>query len=78
MLDERVVAVGGMTMGADPIAVSAAVVATGLGRTLNAFSIRKQSKDHGVGGRLVGAVDPGDKVAILEDTSTTGNLYVLP
>jgi len=76
VLDERVVAVGGMTMGADPIAVSAAVVATGLGRTLNAFSIRKQSKDHGVGGRLVGAVDPGDKVAILEDTSTTGGALV--
>jgi len=72
VLDERVVAVGGMTMGADPIAMSTAVVGTGLGRTLRAFSIRKQTKDHGVGGRLVGAVAPGDRVAILEDTTTTG------
>ena len=71
VLDESVVAVGGMTMGADPIAVSAAVVGSGLGRPLRAFSIRKQAKDHGVEGRLVGAVDPGDRVAILEDTTTT-------
>lgn len=72
VLDESVAAVGGMTMGADPIAVSTAVVGTGLGRTLRSFSIRKQPKDHGIGGRLVGAVDPGDRVAVLEDTTTTG------
>jgi len=73
VLDERVGAVGGMTMGADPIAVSTAVVGAGRGRALRAFSIRKTAKDHGTGGRLVGAVDPGDKVAILEDTTTTGS-----
>jgi orotate phosphoribosyltransferase len=65
-----------MTMGADPIAVSTAVVGTASGRVLRAFSIRKAAKDHGTGGRLVGAVDPGDVVAILEDTTTTGGALI--
>ncbi len=67
------VAVGGMTMGADPIAVATAIAAAGHGRDLAAFSIRKESKDHGVGGRLVGPVRPGDRVVALEDTTTTGS-----
>ena len=65
-------AVGGMTMGADPIAVATAIHAADLGRSLRAFSIRKAAKDHGTGGRLVGPVGPGDRVAMLEDTATTG------
>lgn len=65
-------AVGGMTMGADPMAVATAIVGAKRGRALRSFSIRKQSKDHGVRGRLVGAVAPGDRVAVLEDTTTTG------
>ncbi len=72
-LHPGVVAVGGMTMGADPMAVAAAIVAAGEGRDLRAFSIRKAPKDHGTGGRLVGAVRRGDAVAILEDTTTTGS-----
>ena len=72
VLDPRVKAAGGMTMGADPIAVSTALVATEKGRPLRAFSIRKTAKEHGTGGRLVGPVHVGDKVAILEDTTTTG------
>ncbi len=71
-LSSDVSAVGGMTMGADPIAVATAVVAAAEGRPLKAFSIRKAEKDHGTGGRLVGPVGPGDRVAILEDTTTTG------
>ena len=65
-------AVGGMTMGADPIAVATAIHAAGLGRPLKAFSIRKAAKEHGTGGRLVGPVRPGDRVVMLEDTVTTG------
>ncbi len=65
-------AVGGMTMGADPIAIATALHATGIGSPLRAFSIRKAAKDHGTGGRLVGPVGRGDRVAILEDTTTTG------
>jgi orotate phosphoribosyltransferase len=71
-LDPSVEAVGGLTMGADPIAVATAMVAAVGGRHLQAFSIRKEEKDHGVGGRLVGPVKPGRRVAILEDTTTTG------
>lgn len=76
MLDPEVVAVGGMTIGADPIAVATAVTAAGKGRQLKAFSIRKEAKDHGTGGRLVGPVDPTMAVAILEDTTTTGGAAV--
>ena len=69
-------AVGGMTMGADPIAVATAIHAAGLGRPLKAFSIRKVAKEHGTGGRLVGPVRPGDRVVMLEDTVTTGGSLV--
>lgn len=73
VLDPEVEAVGGMTMGADPIAVATAMVAADRGRKLQAFSIRKTEKDHGVGGRMVGPVGAGTRVAILEDTTTTGS-----
>lgn len=65
-------AVGGMTMGADPIAVATAMSAAAEGRTLRAFSVRTEAKEHGAGGRLVGPVRRGDRVAVLEDTTTTG------
>lgn len=71
-----VVAVGGLTMGADPIAVATAVAAANTGRALRSFSIRKVEKDHGTGGRLVGPVSSGDVVAIVDDTVTTGGALV--
>ena len=75
-LDAVVEAVGGMTMGADPIAVATAIVAGEKGLSMKAFSIRKKPKSHGTGGRLVGPARPGMKVAILEDTTTTGSAAV--
>jgi orotate phosphoribosyltransferase len=69
VLADDVTAVGGMTMGADPISVATVVVAE---RALKAFSVRKAEKDHGLAGRIVGPVGPGDRVAVVEDTSTTG------
>ncbi len=72
ILDSEVEATGGMTMGADPIAVAVALLAHTRGRKLNAFSVRKTAKTHGMGGRLVGPVTSGMAVAILEDTTTTG------
>lgn len=69
---DGIAAVGGMTMGADPIAVATAMVASERGRSLLSFSIRKEEKDHGVGGRLVGPIGAGDRVVALEDTTTTG------
>lgn len=76
VLDPGATAVGGMTMGADPIAVATAIAAAKIGRPLRAFSIRKETKDHGTGGRLVGPVDGRDTVAVLEDTTTTGSAIV--
>lgn len=73
VLDREVAAVGGMTMGADPIAVACAIVAAERGRALKAFSVRKKEKSHGVGGRLVGPIAPSMPVAVLEDTTTTGS-----
>ena len=65
-------AIGGMTMGADPIAVAIAMVAADGGVDLASFSIRKTAKDHGTGGRLVGPIGQGSRVVALEDTTTTG------
>lgn len=76
VLDEAVEAVGGMTMGADPIAVATAMTAAGRGRNLKAFSIRKEEKGHGTGGRVVGPVDSSMILAVLEDTTTTGGASV--
>lgn len=76
VLKPDVEAVGGMTMGADPIAVATAIAASLEGRPLRAFSIRKEAKDHGTGGRLVGPVDSSMPVAVLEDTTTTGGAAV--
>lgn len=73
VLDPAVTAVGGMTMGADPIAFATAIVSADGGRPLHAFSVRKAAKDHGTGGRLVGPLRKGDHVAVLEDTTTTGS-----
>jgi orotate phosphoribosyltransferase len=75
-LDPSVSALGGMTLGADPIAVATTVTAWGQGRHLRAFSVRKESKDHGTGGRLVGPVGQGDAVAVIEDTTTTGGALI--
>ncbi len=67
-----VVAIGGLTMGADPVAYGIAAVAATRGRDLRSFSVRKEAKDHGVTGRIAGALVPGDKVVITEDTVTRG------
>jgi orotate phosphoribosyltransferase len=65
-------AIGGLTMGADPVAFVTAGVAATRGRPLKAFSVRKEAKDHGGGGRIAGALDPGDRVVVTEDTVTRG------
>lgn len=73
VLHPEIEAVGGMTMGADPVALATAMVAASRGILLVAYSIRKEAKDHGVGGRLVGPVEAGMQVAMIEDTTTTGS-----
>ncbi|MHB8681488.1 MAG: orotate phosphoribosyltransferase [Acidimicrobiales bacterium] len=72
VLPSETTAIGGLTMGADPVAFVAAGVGAARGRDLKAFSVRKEVKDHGGGGLVAGALDPGDKVVVTEDTVTRG------
>jgi len=67
-------AVGGLTMGADPIASAVATVSWQLGRPLDAFYVRKEPKGHGTQKWVEGdkTVRPGTPVAIVEDVCTTG------
>jgi orotate phosphoribosyltransferase len=64
--------VGGLTFGADPIAVAASFVSWIKHQPINAFSIRKTQKDHGIVKWIEGDLRPGDKVVIVEDVATTG------
>jgi orotate phosphoribosyltransferase len=72
LIPKEAVAIGGLTMGADPVAYGIAAVAATRGIDLRSFSVRKEAKDHGVTGRIAGALQPGDKVVITEDTVTRG------
>ena len=72
VLPADVTAIGGLTMGADAVAFGVAAVAATRGRPLRSFSVRKEVKDHGAGGRIAGALEPGDRVAIVEDAVTRG------
>ena len=72
VLPDDVTAIGGLTMGADSVAFGIAAVAATRGRMLRSFSVRKEVKDHGGGGWIAGAFEPGDKVVITEDAVTRG------
>ena len=67
-----VAAVGGMTMGADPIASAVLHQAAARGLAYDAFVVRKEPKDHGRGRQVEGPEVAGKRVMVLEDTSTTG------
>jgi orotate phosphoribosyltransferase len=70
--DLNVTAIGGLTMGADPIAHATALTSFLKGKPVNAFSVRQKPKEHGTGGVLVGDVTPGERVVVVEDVITTG------
>jgi orotate phosphoribosyltransferase len=70
--DRNIDAVGGMTFGADPIAIAASLVSEIQGVPLAAFSIRKTQKDHGIVKWIEGDLSRGQRVAIVEDVATTG------
>src|SRR5262249_1648448 len=57
-LPDDITAVGGLTMGADAISFGVAAIAATRGRPLRSFSVRKEVKDHGAGGRIAGALEP--------------------
>jgi len=65
-------AVGGLTMGADPVATAMLHAAAASGRPLDAFVVRKEAKAHGMQRRIEGPDIAGRRVLVLEDTSTTG------
>ena len=65
-------AVGGLTLGADPVATAMLHAAAARGRTLDAFVVRKEGKAHGLQRRIEGPDVAGRRVLAVEDTSTTG------
>lgn len=65
-------AVGGLTMGADPIAAAMLHAAAAEGRRLDAFVVRKEAKAHGLQRRVEGPDIAGKRVLVVEDTTTTG------
>lgn len=69
-------AIGGLTMGADPVAFGVAAVLATRGRTLRSFSVRKEAKQGGITGRIAGALRPGDRVLVTEDTTTRGTSLI--
>jgi orotate phosphoribosyltransferase len=67
------VAAGGLTLGADPVATAMLHAAAQEGRVLDAFVVRKEAKKHGMQRRIEGIEVSGQRVLVVEDTTTTGN-----
>lgn len=65
-------AIGGLTLGADPVAYAIAHAAAAAARAIDAFTVRKQAKEHGSGRRIEGSFRAGMRVVVCEDTITTG------
>jgi orotate phosphoribosyltransferase len=70
--DLNAAGVGGLTFGADPIAVATAFASELKGKPVNAFSIRKTMKDHGIARWIEGDLTKGSRVVIIDDVATTG------
>ena len=69
-------AIGGLTMGGDPVAYGVQAVAATRGHALRSFSVRKEAKQGGITGRIAGALQPGDRVLVTEDTTTRGTSLI--
>ena len=76
MRDSHASAVGGLTFGADPIAMATAFASELKGQPMNAFSIRKTQKDHGIVKWVEGDIHAGEKVVVIDDVATTGGSTV--
>ncbi len=76
--DEPIEAVGGMTLGADPLVTAVSVVSFLDGHPVPAFIVRKEAKGHGTGNYIEGLsnMSPGCRVTLLEDVVTTGGTLV--
>jgi orotate phosphoribosyltransferase len=68
----RPAAVGGLTMGADPVSYAIAAASFTSETPVDAFSVRKEAKDHGAGRMIEGNFKAGDSVVIIEDVITSG------
>lgn len=68
----RAQAVGGLTMGADPIVVATSVISAQAGVPIHGFLVRKSEKAHGMGRRVEGFQEKGARVVIVDDVCTTG------
>jgi orotate phosphoribosyltransferase len=66
-------AVGGLTMGADPIVVATSVISAQAGLPIHGFLVRKAEKNHGMGRRVEGFQEKGARVVIVDDVCTTGS-----
>jgi orotate phosphoribosyltransferase len=66
-------AIGGLTLGADPIACAVSYASATGAAPLRAFTVRKEPKTHGTGKLIEGAFQSGDRVVVVEDTITTGS-----
>ena len=65
-------AVGGLTLGADPVSYAVAYASALAGRAVRAFTVRKEPKQHGAGRLIEGPFRAGDRVVVVEDVITTG------
>jgi orotate phosphoribosyltransferase len=65
--------IGGLTMGADPVAYAIAAASFGSDRPVDAFSVRKEAKGHGKGRLIEGNFKSGDQVVVVEDVITSGD-----
>jgi len=70
--DSGIVAVGGLSLGADPIANAISLISYQQGRPIKPFIVRKDAKGHGTKSRIEGNVRAGERVAVLDDVVTTG------
>lgn len=77
LADRLPTAVGGMSIGADPITGAVVTLAGVQEKTLRGFMVRKEPKGHGLQKYVEGPVSPGDTVAIVEDVVTTGGSSLL-
>ena len=71
-VDWRIHAIGGLTLGADPVSYAIAYASANTTSPLRAFTVRKEAKAHGTGRLIEGPFHEGDRVAVIEDVITTG------